>query len=295
MIHLLIGAGFGAGAWWAFLGWRPPLPALADALTPRAPAPATTPRPASADGWSARIGDRFVPLLGRRHLPGRKTRADLLALSVPVERHLAEKAGAAVAGLLIPWLMALLTAFAGARFTLLLPAWTSVALAGALFLAPDLAVRRRAAAYRSEVRQALSTLLELTVVALSGGAGVEQALTDAAGAGHGAAFTAFRRALREAELTRTAPWGPLGELGERLGVAELVELAATTSLAGHEGARIKTSLTSKAATVRAHLLAEAEAEAASATERMSLPVVVLFAGFLLFIGYPALTHALAGL
>jgi hypothetical protein len=76
---------------------------------------------------------------------------------------------------------------------------------------------------------------------------------------------------------------------------ELTELAATTALAGHEGARIKASLVSKATTVRAHLLAESEAEAASATERMSLPVVALFGGFLLFIGYPALAHALTGL
>lgn len=75
-------------------------------------------------------------------------------------------------------------------------------------------------------------MLDLTVVALSGGAGVEQALTAAAGAGHGVGFTSFRRALQEAELTRTAVWGPLGELGTRLGVSELTELAATASLAG---------------------------------------------------------------
>ncbi|WP_344437713.1 type II secretion system F family protein [Kitasatospora nipponensis] len=221
--------------------------------------------------------------------------ADLRTLAVPVERHLAEKATAALAGLLGPWLLAAMAAAAGPGCPLLLPAWGSVALALALFFAPDLALRQRATRYRVDVRHALSTFLDLTVVALSGGAGVEQALTAAADAGHGPAFTAFRRALRQAEVTRTPPWAPLGELGERLAVAELSELAATTSLAGQEGARIKASLTSKAATLRAHLLAEAEAEAASATERMSLPVVILFAGFLLFIGYPALAHALSGL
>ncbi|WP_245985291.1 type II secretion system F family protein [Streptomyces tateyamensis] len=236
-----------------------------------------------------------MPLLVRCRLPGQKIAADLRTLGVPVERHLAEKATAAVAGLLMTWVLTGTLAVAGLDLPLLLPLWASAALALVLFFAPDLALRQRAARYRDEVRHALSTFLDLTVVALSGGAGVEQALTAAANAGHGAAFAAFRRALSQAEVTRTPPWTPLGELGERLAVPELSELAATTALAGHEGAKVKASLTSKAATLRAHLLAEAEAEAASATERMSLPVVLLFAGFLLFIGYPALAHALSGL
>ncbi|WP_035851131.1 type II secretion system F family protein [Kitasatospora azatica] len=295
MIYLLIGAGFGAGAWWCWLGWHPSVPALAQALTPTPPAPKPSARTTDAGGWSARLGARMVPLLVLCHLPGKKTVSDLRTLAVPVERHLAEKATSALAGLLIPWLFTALVAMAGLDCSPALPAWGSVALAGLLSVVPDLSLRQRAARYRAEVRHALSTFLDLTVVALSGGAGVEQALTDAAGAGQGPAFTAFRRALGEAEVTRTPPWTPLGELGERLAVAELTELAATTALAGHEGAKVKASLTSKAATLRGHLLAEAEADAASATERMSLPVVTLFAGFLLFIGYPALSHALAGL
>jgi uncharacterized membrane protein len=47
--------------------------------------------------------------------------------------------------------------------------------------------------------------------------------------------------------------------------------------------------------LRAHQLAEAETQAQAATERMSLPVVLLFAGFLVFIGYPAIARILAGL
>jgi hypothetical protein len=36
-------------------------------------------------------------------------------------------------------------------------------------------------------------------------------------------------------------------------------------------------------------------ELAPATERMSLPVVLLFAGFLLFLGFPAVERVLTGL
>ena len=111
----------------------------------------------------------------------------------------------------------------------------------------------------------------------------------------GWAFGQLRRALEEARLTRTPPWGPLGRLGQALGVDELSELAASVALAGAEGARVRASLAAKATSIRSHALADAQADAEAMSERMSLPVVVLFAGFLLFVGYPALAHVLAGL
>ena len=69
-------------------------------------------------------------------------------------------------------------------------------------------------------------------------------------------------------------------------MTELVELSASVSLAGTEGA-VRDSLAVKAASLRDHALAEAEAEAQSTTEKMALPVVLLFLGFLILIGYPA--------
>jgi hypothetical protein len=47
--------------------------------------------------------------------------------------------------------------------------------------------------------------------------------------------------------------------------------------------------------MRSRQLASAEASAQAATERMSLPLVVLFAGFLLLIGYPAIVHVIVGI
>lgn len=71
---------------------------------------------------------------------------------------------------------------------------------------------------------------------------------------------------------------------------ELTELAASVGLAGTEGARIRQSVSAKASSLRTHLLSEAETEAQTASERMSLPVVLLFAGFLLFVGFPAVAQ-----
>jgi hypothetical protein len=64
------------------------------------------------------------------------------------------------------------------------------------------------------------------------------------------------------------------------------ELAASISLAGPEGAKVRASLGAKAVSLRAHQLA--------ATEKMSLLVVLLFAGLLCFIGLPAVVRVLAG-
>jgi hypothetical protein len=51
----------------------------------------------------------------------------------------------------------------------------------------------------------------------------------------------------------------------------------------------------KAASLRSHELAAAEAEAESASERMNLPIALLFLGFLIFLGFPAVERILTGI
>jgi Flp pilus assembly protein TadB len=168
--------------------------------------------------------------------------------------------------------------------------WASAVLGAAGFLAPDLALRSQAAAARTDARHALSAYLDLVVIALAGGAGVQSALTRAAEITHRPVTAELRATLAEAQLAGRPPWQALADLGARMGISELEELAGSIRLAGTEGAAVRASLAAKAASLRAHDLARAEAEALSATERMSLPVVLLFAGFLIVIGYPALDH-----
>ena len=49
-------------------------------------------------------------------------------------------------------------------------------------------------------------------------------------------------------------------------------------------------MSAKADTVRGHQIAETEAAAEAATERMTVPVAVLLFGFLVFIAYPAIAQ-----
>jgi Flp pilus assembly protein TadB len=222
-------------------------------------------------------------------------RRDLAVLGRGPERHLAEKVTLALVGLLFVPAVSALLALGGAALPLVVPLWGALVFMVVGFFVPDVGIRSEASRRRRDFRHALSSLLDLVVVALAGGGGVETALHDAASVGSGWAFVTLRRALDRARLARETPWAALGRLGTELGVSELSELGASVALAGTEGAKVRASLAAKAMSLRTHELAEAETADQAATERMSLPVVLLFAGFLLFLGYPAVQKVLTGL
>jgi Flp pilus assembly protein TadB len=190
-------------------------------------------------------------------------------------------------GLLVPAAAAIL-ALAGVRLSLLLWASLTIALAVAGFLGPDLSLRRHAAARRREFREATSIWLDLVAVSLAGGAGIEEAMTTTSASGQGWAFVRLRDALDRSRLAGEPPWATLGRLGDDLDLVELRELSASLALAGTEGARVRRSLTAKAASLRQHEVADAETAAAAVTERLVLPVGLLLLGFVLFLGFPAL-------
>lgn len=169
-----------------------------------------------------------------------------------------------------------------------------VPVAGALgYVMPDRRLASAARRRRTDVLAALSAYLDLVNVLLAGGAGLETALHAAADAGDGWTFEQLRAVLLRSRTTRTSVWTCLAELGRRIGVDELVELGAAVQLAGQQGARIAQSLSTRAQTLRAHVLEGIEIDAQSASERMGLPTVLLFVGFLFLLGYPAVQIILA--
>lgn len=145
---------------------------------------------------------------------------------------------------------------------------------------------------RREFRHSLAAYLELVTILMSGGAGVETSMFDAAALGRGSAFRHLRSALSAAHARRDPPWFGLGQLGSRIGVSELEELEASMTLAGG-GAQVRDSLAAKASAMRMRDLADIESEAQARSETMVLPVALMFAGFVVLIGYPALA-ALSG-
>ena len=287
------GATIGLAVAFALVTAIPARASLTDALAAPRRRP-LSPRTTSS-GITESAGRPAVSILTTLGLPGAKTRANLRALEHDAERHLAQQAGLALAAALLAPALAIGLAIAGLHLPLLLVMAGTLLAAIAGFATPDHLTATEAAKLRDELRYAVSAFLDLAATMLAAGSGLEEALDEAAHAGTGPGHTRLRAALAIAHTTRTPVWDVLAELGETTGVTELTELAASASLAGTEGAKIRTTLAAKAAAVRNRLLSAAEAQAASATERMGLPTVVLMTGFLIFTAYPAIVSVLKGL
>lgn len=219
---------------------------------------------------------------------------DLRLMGSDLQRHLGTKVLVTLLGLLMPPLVGTMTALLGVAFPPVFTVGGGLVLGTAFFVVPDLTLRTEAAKRRRAFRHGLGSFLDLVVIGLAGGAGVESALRDAAAVGRSDSYDQLRRALEVTALTGETPWAALARLGEELGVDELAELASSVSLAGTEGARVRDSLAAKARSMRDHALAAAESEAQAATERMAFPVVLLFLGFMVLVGYPAVDAVLGG-
>ena len=141
----------------------------------------------------------------------------------------------------------------------------------------------------------VAVFLDLINVLLAGGAGIETAMLAAASAGDGWGFEQLRMSMARAQSARRSYWDSLRETGEAFGIESLEEVANSVQLAGEHGARIRQSLTAKAASLRIRNLARIEHEAEQRTERMGVPVVLLFIGFILLVGYPAFAGTVSAL
>ncbi|MET8845996.1 type II secretion system F family protein [Amycolatopsis sp. NPDC004625] len=291
---VLFGLGAGLGLW-LVLTWAIPPQAMLQSRFADSTGTIGVAVAVIENSWAIALARPLLPGLRALGLPGRRLARDLRTMGRGADTHLATKIMLACAGLLTPFLVQGVLAVLGGPLGFEVPLVLALVSAAAGFIAPDLEVRGKATRARAQFRAALSAFLDLVWITLAGGSGVEAALLAAADVGRDGAFAQLRRALDNASLTRTAPWTTLQRLGEDLDIAELAELAASISLAGTEGAKVRASLAAKAAALRTHLVADAEAEAQAATERMALPVTLLFLGFLGFIAYPAVTQVLNGL
>jgi len=289
---LLLGIAAGGGLMLLATGFLPARVPLDRALD-RLDTPAVRER-TDDRWWVQALGAPLVDT-GIGHAATQSVRRDLRIIGRTAAEHLARCV--ALVGVALLWAPVTfgLMAVGGVPVSWVLPLWVSLVLSAAAAVVPTLAVRAEATERRRSFRHALGCFLDLVAVRLAGGAGVDSALAGSAAAGEGWAFSELRQALSEARLRGEPSWNGLAELGEQIGIGELQELAASAGLAGDEGARVRVSIAEKARSIRTRGLADAEGAAQAASERMSLPVVLLMTGFIVFLGYPAVAQVLTGL
>ncbi|MGY1684925.1 type II secretion system F family protein [Geodermatophilus sp. SYSU D00867] len=272
-------------------------PRLADALARLDGRPAPVPAgagPAAGDRWARAAGRAGTWAAARLPAAGRRAPAQALALiGWTPEGYAARKIGLAAFGAVFAPLLTAVLGVAGVRLPVLVPVAGSLALAGGLFLVVDLVVRDQAAEARAQLRRALCSYLDLVSLRRDASEGPTIALERAAAVGEGWVFRRITDALLTARLAGDPPWDGLRRLAADTGVGELADVADIAVVAAQEGASIAPTLRARAASLRVQLLAEEEAAANTASEKLTAPVALLSIAFLLLFLYPALARLLA--
>jgi tight adherence protein C len=236
---------------------------------------------------SRRVGALAARLCAEQGWEFPSVKANLSLCGKSFESYLAGKILLALFGLIFAPILAILAGLAGIRFSLVIPVWMGLIVAGIFFFLPDLDLKQKATARRRDFRHAVGSFLDLVAMNLAGGRGVPEALMAAGDIGSGWAMWRIRDALTNARITGQTPWQALGALGEDVGVEELTDLSAALSLVAEDGAKVRESLTARAASLRRREISDLEGKAGQRSQSMLIAQMLLCVGFLLFILYPA--------
>jgi tight adherence protein C len=106
--------------------------------------------------------------------------------------------------------------------------------------------------------------------------------------GGGWSMSRIRDALANARITGQTPWQALGGLAQEVKVDELRDLSTALSLVADDGAKVRESLTARAASLRRRQLTDLEGQAGERSQSMLVAQMLLVAGFLVFLAYPVI-------
>jgi Flp pilus assembly protein TadB len=294
-VAILLGALFGAGLVILVTGLIPSRPNLANALQSlHLTRHDFVAAPDHKESLTSKVfGKRLArTALGDRLLA--PSRSSLRVIGRTPEEQLARTMTTVITLFFFPQLLSFLLVIAGVGISLKVPIGAGLVLALLGYAIAVLQVRGLADQRRRDFRYALGAFLDVVAISLASGRGIDSALSNAAEIGTDWSFVEIRRALVSARLAGETPWAALARLGTDLDISELNELAASTSLAGDEGARVRQSLLAKSRSMRQKLSSEVQSKAEASTERLALPIVLMMTGFVIFLGYPALARVLQG-
>jgi Flp pilus assembly protein TadB len=239
-----------------------------------------------------RLGDRLEVLAVDRGWELGSRKADLALMGRTRGAHLAAQVTVGgVLFLLAPVIWACLR-LVGVPLPTTLPLLAALALGLLGFYLPNLALRSETAARRRDFRRSVGIFLDLVSMNLAGGRGLPEALLAAATVSDHWTLVRIRQALANARLYGTTPWVALGDLGREIGVEELQDLSGALTLAADDGAKIRASLSARAATIRRKELAQAEGEEGEKSQSMLVAQMLISTAFLIFLAYPAVAQLL---
>ena len=214
---------------------------------------------------------------------------DLNILGMSGAELAARKVALGLCGLLTPPVLGGVLLLVGADVPALGPAGIAVVLGALGWTIPSRQVAARATQARAEFLAALTAFLSLVGLERQARGSPTEALEEASRISGAWPFAMIHAALMRSELAGQPPWDGLRELGQRVGVAELTNLADIVAAAA-DGAAVFETLLAEARNLRNAELSDQQTKAGVAGERLSLPAIVLAFGFIMLVLYPALTR-----
>ncbi|WP_338596913.1 pilus assembly protein TadB [Saccharopolyspora sp. SCSIO 74807] len=277
MLGVLAGTGLAAGLVATVPVGRLDLAAALHRTTRAAPRAATGPGGVAAARLAAHARRARHPWLG---LP----EPDLDLLELAPEHYLTRRLRAAALGLATGAVLGALGLAAE-----MLPAAVALAcgLVGAAAggMLPYFQLREAAAQRRDAYRRVLAVYLDLVAQERRAGRAATPALREAAETSDHPLLLRIRTTVLQAHRLGHTPWDALRELGTRLRVPELVDVADLADTAA-DGAAIATSLHTKATSLRHAALADDTTTANARSEQLTIPVALLMLAFLGLLLYP---------
>jgi tight adherence protein C len=299
---IIAGAVFGLGLYMLLRALFPARPGLAaslarfdrarmseDAARTKAGA---SPTMEKVGGLRAQVGRALVRYYESRGWEQRSTRADLSLLDKSYEGFLATKFLLPAAAVIFIPVVAAYFALLDIGGSITAPVWICLLIALFFFFLPDLQLRQEAARRRRDFRHVVGAFLDLVSMNLAGGRGVPEALMAASQVGEGWAMIRIRESLANARISGLTPWQALGRLGEEVNITELRDLAAALALVADDGAKVRQSLTARAASMRTRQLSDLEGKAGERSQSMLVAQLLFCLGFLVFLGFPAVMRIL---
>jgi Flp pilus assembly protein TadB len=225
----------------------------------------------------------------------RSVRADLAILDKTIESFLATKILLAAAGAVFGPFLFLALELIGVNLAVTVPVWLALVFAAVFFFLPDLEIKGKAEEKRRDFRRVLGAYLDLVAMNLAGGRGLPEALMTAAEVSDGWALRRIRNTLTDARVTGVSQWTALARLGDDLNVDELKDLGAALGLVAEDGAKVRESLSARAETMRHREMSEIEGAAGAKSQSMLIAQMLLCAGFMVFLMYPAIARVMGSI
>jgi hypothetical protein len=242
---------------------------------------------AEKGSWWRRFLPPPVVAFAGRYLGARPEDLNIVGMSG------AELAGVKVAwalgGLLGPPVLCAVLEVAGVDVTILLSAGVGLGLGFLGWTIPSRRLAERAQQARVQFLAALTAYLGLVGLERQARGSPIEALEEASRISGAWPFRMIHAELLRAELAGQPPWDGLRDLGRRVGVEELTNLANIVASAA-DGAAVFETLLAEARNLRNAELSDQQAKAGVAGEQLTLPGIVIAVGFMMLILYPALAR-----